>query len=362
MIIENNFNKKLIEKKKNPDPTEFNSSEFHPDHFGLGKVTELVLEEISDEQDHLEMFFTIMFFIGSLLIPLLLILSDKIQFYEITLIKFIQISIIEADQSLAQIGRIVGYILNLFSSIGFIYSATIMYYLAVDPGIGFKLSITAGLSTYIIFFLKCIIHDGRPYWMSESIKPKYCKITYGCPSLDVFSGFMYFNYMNYCANRAVQANDLIINKNKNYILTAKYVVDILVVINYAVGIQLFINGEHFLYQILITFFFGFILIRIFIIFNKNIDYIVNGSRYIRSISNISNIMTFFVIISLSAFCCIVYSFVSPDLQISTEWTKKINVNININIICTLRFIALTILTKPFLLKLHFFIQQIFSTY
>ena len=80
-------------EQKNKDinyVTEFDSSEYKPEHFGVGGVTSKVLEEIHEEQDEWELFFTTMFFLGIVLIPLQLIFADNIKPYDAYLLKLIQ--------------------------------------------------------------------------------------------------------------------------------------------------------------------------------------------------------------------------------------------------------------------------------
>jgi hypothetical protein len=76
---------------------------------------------------------------------------------------------------------------------------------------------------------------------------------------------------------------------------------------------------------LISFFYGFILIRILVIFNKDIDHFANGSRFIKEISNVSTIMVMFFVLTLSVISCIIYEIVGQDLSIPRDWSENISV-------------------------------------
>ncbi len=95
--MEESFTEKLIlQEKKNDYANNLNntsiydSSEYHPDEFGLGIFSGKVLEEIKEQHDEWENFMTTMFLIGIILIPIQLIFSDQIKIYDIKIIKFLQ--------------------------------------------------------------------------------------------------------------------------------------------------------------------------------------------------------------------------------------------------------------------------------
>jgi hypothetical protein len=322
------FNSAFIkQEKKNQEPvyyTEFDSSEYHPDQFGVGVVTQKVFEEIYDEQDEWEIFFTTMFFLGIVLIPLQLIFADDIKPFDAFVIKKIQFYIIETE-FFSYFSTFMVSVLNLLANIRFFSSITVFFYLCFDPGVAYKTSLIAGCGTYIVFILKLIIHDSRPFWTDPEIHSKLCRLSFGCPSLDVFVGMLYSHYIFFCTSRALMSNDAIIIRNTDAMVVSKYVALIMMILNGLVGVFYAAFGENFIYQILITFFYGFILIRIIIIFNKELDHFSNGSRFILAISNVSTIVVMFLVTILAIIACIIYEVVNKDLLISREYTDNISV-------------------------------------
>jgi hypothetical protein len=306
--------------------SQFDSSEYHPDQFGVGAVTSKVFEELYEEQDEWEIFFTYMFFLGIILIPIQLIFADDIKPYDAQLIEKIQYFIFNSTGFIKIFFDWVFFFLESVANFRFFTSITIFFYLCFDPGVAYKTSLIAGFGVYLVFILKIIIHDSRPYWISPDIKPAFCKISFGSPSLDVFVGMLYSHYIFFCTQRALMSDDPIIEKNRSALKVSFYISIILMSMNALLGISYICLGENFIYQILITFFYGFIIIRIIIIFNKDIDHFANGSRFILGISNVSSIIVMFLIIILSLTSCIIYKIVNQDLLISREWSKNISVN------------------------------------
>lgn len=318
----------LQQEKKNEENiyyTEFDSSEYHPEQFGVGTVTSKVFEEIYDEQDEWESFFTTMFFIGIILIPLQLIFADNIKPLDSYIIENIQHYLIYSSTFTLVFFKFLVTSLNWVAHIRFFTSALVFFYLGFDPGVAFKTTITAGCGTYIVFILKLIIHDSRPYWIDPNIHPALCRLSFGCPSLDVFVGMLYSHYMFFCCKRALMSDDLIIRKNQSAVQVNMYLSLIFIIMNVLVGICYAFFGENFIYQILITFFYGFILIRIMIIFNKEIDHFANGTRFVTAISNVTTIVIMFGVISLAIISCIIYEVVSSELVIPREYTINISV-------------------------------------
>lgn len=313
------------QNKKDRDRNESYSidSDFFQEAFGIGKFTELVLEEMTDEQDYFEAFFTIMFLLGCFFIPLILIFSDYIKPYDLNVITTIQSSSIYSDKFFSYLGNFITY----FYSMRFHMSLTIFIYLAVDPGVAYKVAITAGMCTYVSFFLETIIHDTRPYWISTDVKPVFCHITFGCPSVNVLSGLLYYNLLNFNISRAIKAKDPFLEKNVTALHIGSFIAKFYVLVNVLVGLQLICNGEHFIYQIAATFFMGFVLIRVLIAFNKEIDYHANGARYVLNISNSTVIWAFIYIIGCACFSWVIYSTVAQELLMSKEYITNINVSL-----------------------------------
>lgn len=312
-------------KRKNSNDKSLSiDSDFFQEAFGIGKATELLFEEITDEQDQFEAFFTTMFIIGIFFIPFVLIFSDYIKPYDLQIIINIQKSSIYSEELFVEISKI----LKLFYSLKVHMSVTIFIYLAIDPGIGFKVALTAGMTYLITFFLNAIIHDERPYWISSEVKPSLCYYTFGCPSVNLLSGFLYYNLLNFNIDRALKAKDPFLEKNKSALKIGNFIAKFYIIVNVIIGIQLFCNGENFLYQILSTFLIGFIIVRILFAFNKELDYYVNGARYIQGISNVTSIWVFIFIITCACSSWIFYSSISEDLVLSKD--NFININVSLN--------------------------------
>lgn len=289
----------------------------------IGGITGKVLEELGDEQDNFEAFFTTMFLLGCLLIPLILIFSEYIKPYDSRIIVYLQST---HSSSFTSMITILSKIVNIFYTLKFHTSFCVFVYLAVDPGVAFKVMSTAGLTTYIGFYMEIIIHDSRPYWNSPDIIPKFCHLNFGCPSINILSGFMFYQLMYFNLDRAINCRDPFMNKNLRAMKICLYPVKFLILINFILGVQLVINGENYVYQVLVTYFFGYVLIRVLITFNKDIDYFTNGARYVVQISNASSIWVFIYIIILACFSWIIYSIFHEDLSISRSYLENINVS------------------------------------
>jgi hypothetical protein len=314
------------ERNKNIEyHSDYDSSEIPPEQFGVGGITEKVLEEIHDEQDEWEIFFTTMFFLGIVLIPLQLIFADDIKPYDAYVIETIQNDLVYSTPTSKMFFSVMSSTLSIFSNVRFLSSAVIFFYLCFDPGVAYKTTLVAGFGIYIVFILKLIIHDGRPYWIYKNITPGLCRTSFGSPSLDVFVGMLYSHYIFFCTKRALQSKDRIVALNKTAIVVSEYCSIGLIVLNIAVGLMYATMGENFFYQIFITFFYGFMLIRITIIFNKDIDHFANGSRFVKQISNVSNIFVMFLVTILAILACIIYQITNSDLLISRDWTTNIAV-------------------------------------
>lgn len=286
----------------------------------LGGFAEAVLEELSDDQDNLENFLTTMFLLGVLLIPLLLIFSEYIKPYDRSVIIYIQ----NTSLYKGELFRMISKITNMVYTLKFHTSFCVFLYLAIDPGVAFKVASTAGLTTYLGFYLEALIHDSRPYWVSADIKPAFCHVNFGCPSINILSGFLYYNLLYFNLNRAINAKDPFTSKNKLWLQIGSFLSLVLIVFNYLLGIELICNGENYIYQIAVTYFFGFVIIRILITFNKEIDYIINGTRYILHISNYMIIWVFLYILSLACLSWVIYSIIHPTLLIPKEYIQNIN--------------------------------------
>jgi hypothetical protein len=305
--------------------SDYDSEEIAPEHFGVGGLTEKVLEEIHEEQDEWEIFFTTMFFLGIVLIPLQLIFADDIKPYEADIIIALQNNVVYLNESTTMIFAVVTSVFSTLSNIRFLTSFVVFFYLCFDPGVAYKTTLVAGFGIYIVFILKLIIHDSRPFWIYDTIRPGLCRTSFGSPSLDVFVGMLYANYMLFSTKRALQSKDRIVALNRTAIVASEYCSIGLIVSNLGVGFMYWTMGENFFYQIIVSFFYGFVLIRITIIFNKDIDHFANGSRFVKQISNVSNIMVMFFVTTLAILACIIYEITNSDLLISRDWTTNIAV-------------------------------------
>jgi len=307
----------LADKKKplSSYETEFNSSDYQPENFEVGGLAEQILEEITDEQDEWEWFFSLMMFIGILMIPMQIIFSDDIQPYDAMLIIKIQ-SIIYSDNV------VVYYLMKVLI---FLISLVVFFYLSFDPGFAYKTSFIGISSSILTFLLKIIIHDARPYFIFDQIIPYECNVSYACPSFKVYSAMIFYHYMRFCITKAMNSKDPIVNKNLWYLEIAWYIVSILLVSNIISGLLQCCLGHNFFYQLLLTFLYGYITIRVIIMFNKDIDYYANGARLIISVSNGFTILMFFIVLTMSMTVTIIYDLAYSDLFMPTQWKNNINV-------------------------------------
>lgn len=334
--MEESFTEKLIlQEKKNDYANNLNntsiydSSEYHPDEFGLGIFSGKVLEEIKEQHDEWENFMTTMFLIGIILIPIQLIFSDQIKIYDIKIIKFLQEKL--NIENILFKNKILFNIILFFSNIYFYMSMVVLYYLTFDSGIAFKTSLIANIGIFFVFVFKLIIHDSRPFWIDSQIKNNLCKLSFGSPSVDIFVGMLSSHYLYFCSSRALQSDDHFINKSRYEIIFSENLSIGLIILNFLNGFFYVLIGTHFIYQILVSYFYGFILIRIVLIFNKEIDSFSNGARFIISISNLLSIYVMFIVLILSIISSITYSIVKDDLIIPREWEINISHSCSINV-------------------------------
>ena len=335
--MEESFTERLLKQEKKNEEILYNnnnltntnlydSSEYHPDQFGLGAFSGKVLEEIKEDHDDWENFMTTMFLLGIILIPLQLIFADNIKPFDIYLIKIIQKYVYRNNIVTNQ------YLYGFFSfcsSMDFYMSMTVFFYLCFDSGIAFKTSLVGNIGTFFVFIFKLIIHDSRPFWIDSDIVSGICKLSFGSPSMDCFVGMLYSHYMYFCTERALMSDDKFIDKSRKELIISKYFSLFLMIMNYLNGVFYVCIGGNFIYQILVSYFYGFIVIRIVQVFNKEIDSFFFFLRYIISISNTFLIYVMFTVCILSLIACITYSIVSDDLIIPRGW------EININTFCHL---------------------------
>ena len=329
----------------------------HPTYIvGREAFTQAIFEEIADEEDELEAFFTMMFFLGLTLIPLQLIFSDLIKPYDASAIVFLQSSLLQEPYQVVL--EFIGKMFVDLANLRFMLSFNVFFYLFIDPGVSYKVCLMSGCCAYIVFILKVIIHDARPYWIFMDVKGILCSASFGCPSLDIFGGMVYLYYLRFCINRAINSDDIIVSQNLRYLEESMKLNYILTIMFTMVGFFHVLFGENFIYQILITFFYTFIFIRILIVFNKEIDYISNGARFLVDISNEVTVGTFFIINTFALFSVIFYSIMKVDLEIPLSWRENINVNYILLRIATNQ---ISILLKSLYL-IHFSVHVLFLIY
>jgi len=169
---------------------------------------------------------------------------------------------------------------------------------------------------------------------------------------------VYLYYLRFCINRAINSDDIIVSQNLRYLEESMKLNYILTIMFTMVGFFHVLFGENFIYQILITFFYTFIFIRILIVFNKEIDYISNGARFLVDISNEVTVGTFFIINTFALFSVIFYSIMKVDLEIPLSWRENINVNYILLRIATNQ---ISILLKSLYL-IHFSVHVLFLIY
>ena len=264
----------FLADKKNKEPlssyeTEFNSSDYQPENFEVGGLAEQILEEITDEQDDYELVYSIVMFIGILMIPIQIIFSESIQPYDALLISKIQTIIYSDNIVMYYIMKIlIAIFITLFNNSNFTISITVFFYLSFDPGFAYKTTFVGISSSIFVFLLKIIIHDARPYFLFSNIKPYSCGLSYACPSLKIYIGMVFYHYMRFCITKAINSNDPIVKKNLWYLDIAHYIATILLIANVITGIIDVCLGHQFFYQLLLTFLYGYMTIGVLFMFNK----------------------------------------------------------------------------------------------
>ena len=137
---------------------------------------------------------------------------------------------------------------------------------------------------------------------------------------------VFYHYMRFCITKAINSNDPIVKKNLWYLDIAHYIATILLIANVITGIIDVCLGHQFFYQLLLTFLYGYMTIRVLFMFNKDIDYYTNGARYIISVSNGFTIIMFFMVLVISMTITCIYDLTYVDLVMPSLWKNNLNVS------------------------------------
>jgi hypothetical protein len=283
-----------------------------------------VLEEISEVQTSLVNFFTLMFEIGILLIPIQMIIYEDIKPYEIKAIQSIQNYF-----DLSNLSYYSFYFFKLilsFSSISFLTSFNVFIYFFTDTLVSLKVCFVLGSCSYIVYVFKLIIHDSRPFWIDPSVFGLRCKTSFGCPSLDVFTGMFYFNFLLF--NLAKRLNIKNLDPNLKILLKLmKYISLIFIGFNIIIGFIHILFGENFIYQVIFSIFYVYLYLRVIITFDELINHYAKNARLQDTTSRMVSIKLFFTVIIFSIFSLVFYSITSYDLTIPLTWSENIAVTI-----------------------------------
>ena len=304
--MEESFTEHLLNQRSNSNNniinnvSKFNTSDDYTgiSQFGLGMLSGKVLGEINEQRyyyDTWENVLTVLFVIGVILIPIQLIFADDLKYVDMYVINTVH-NVFINDSNDYDYGLVYNCV-SFCSDVSFYMSVLVFIYVAVDSGIAFKTLIIGNISLFLVYILKLITHDTRPYWSSTHYNNNQLLIkhSYASPSLTCFVGMLYTHYLHFNINRALMSNDKFINKSRSFILRSKYLSLLLIFINYINGVFFIYQGDHYIYQILITYFYGFIVIRIVIVFNKEIDSYTNGTRFILTMSNAFVMYVLFIV-------------------------------------------------------------------
>ena len=324
-----NSKQSKIESSFNPEETPDQSFEFVGQ--GNGKILkneglEYVLEEINEVQTNLVNFFTIMFQMGILLIPIQIIVYEDIKPYEISAIKYLQSTFGVGTLSTNEF-----FLIKLFlgfSSINFLSSLIVFFYYFTDTMVAFKACLLLGSCSYVVYALKLLIHDSRPFWIDQAVLGLRCKTSFGCPTL-VFTGMFYFNYMIYNISRRIHSGSFESSMIKPFVMTEILSI-VFILIMFTEGFILVLFGENFIYQIICSVFYVYLFLRIIIVFDELISHYAKNARIRETTSRMVAIYVFFIVILLSIFSMILYTITSYDLQIPLNWSQNIAVNFNNN--------------------------------
>lgn len=314
LIIDNNnnFNANNVSR--------LNSEDYHLSQFDLGMFSGKVLGEINEQHYHdtWENVLTVMFLIGVILIPIQLIFAENLKYVDLYVVNALQQVVGNVNGNINDNGMVYNCA-SFCSDVSFYMSILVFIYVAVDSGIAFKTLIVGNISSFLVYILKLITHDTRPYWSTHyNNHTLLIKHSYASPSLTCFVGMLYTHYLHFNINRALMSNDKFINKSRSFILHSKHLSLLLIFINYINGLFFICQGAHYIYQILITYFYGFIVIRIVIIFNKEIDSYTNGTRFILTMSNAFVMYVLFIVGVLAVIGGCAYCVVYDDVYEKEE--------------------------------------------
>lgn len=287
---------------------------------------EYVLEEISEVQTSLVKFFTLMFEIGILLIPIQIIIYEDIKPYEIIAIHGLQNVF-----NLSNLNNYSFYIYKIilsFSSINFLTSFNVFIYFFTDTLVSLKVCFLLGSCSYIVYVLKLIIHDSRPFWIDPLVTGIRCKTSFGCPSLDVFTGMFYFNFLIF---NLAKRNKKKLDPNLKWLLRAtKYISLIFIGLNVLIGFIHILFGENFIYQVIFSIFYVYLFLRVIITFDELINHYTKNAREEDTTSRMVSINIFFCVLIFSILSLVFYSITSYDLTIPLIWSENIAVKFSLH--------------------------------
>ena len=246
--MEESFTEHLLNQRRN----KINDEEYTGlSQFGVfsGKV----LGEINEQRyyyDTWENVLTVLFVIGIVLIPIQLIFADDLKYVDMCIMNVVHNIFINSDNNSK--GSFIYNCISFCSDISFYMSVLVFIYIAVDSGIAFKTLIIGNISSFLVYILKLITHDTRPYWLTSHYNNNnnnntQIKHSYASPSLTCFVGMLYTHYLHFNINRALMSNDKFINKSRSFILRSKHLSLFLIFINYINGLFFIYQGDHYIY-------------------------------------------------------------------------------------------------------------------
>lgn len=255
--------------------------------------------------EYMERFFTFMFFLALVTIPIQLLFSDYLREIDNSLLLSLQ-AILSESPSAASYFEQISSVLFYISHINFTLSIIAFIYFFADPGLAIKSLVCLTVSIFISFMLKFIMQDVRPFWQDSLITPIVCKLSFASPSHDLLTVTVFVYCLLFSIRKAVVSKDILIKESIDNIQIIQVLAIFLAILYFIMGLLLPLLGLTYVYQIIATYLYAFMLVRIFIKFNKALDYLTNCLRFVHHISNEILFFCFLAITSSAMIGCVLY--------------------------------------------------------
>jgi membrane-associated phospholipid phosphatase len=201
--------------------------------------------------------------------------------------------ILAIQTSLVSLAGIMKSITFLGSEEFFILVMPVLYW-CVDTGAGFRIGVILLLSGHINGILKMIFHSPRPFWVSQEIKALSTETSFGLPS---------GHSMNTASIWGLSAN---LYKKRWFAILSGCVI-------FLVGFSRLVLGMHFIRDVITGWFFGLLLLVIYIKLDQPVTHWISGKKLS---SQIWLVIIATAIIIISGYLPI---FLAQSAQIPAQW-------------------------------------------